>query len=186
MNASARSESAAPAFIVEFVGLPGCGKSIVSHAVAENLRGSQPGISERSFEIAHRSGALRRRLTKLGFACRSIVQHPRSALALVREIARTGQARWVEAVAKTVDLIFVCGLVSQLSRRPGIHVLDQGFFSGLWSICFRASASVSLERLVAIGTECCGRTPADLVVVLEVEPATAVERLVGRPGPASR
>jgi hypothetical protein len=181
-----RDPCSGPGFIVEFVGLPGCGKSVVSHAVAEILRATQPRISERSFAIAHRSGAARRRLTKLGFAGRSILQHPRSVLSLVHEIARSGQGRWLEAVAKTLDLLFVCGLVAHLSRRPGIHVLDQGFFSGLWSVCFRASANVPLERLVEIGTRCCGRSPADLVVVLEVAPATAVERLLGRSGPASR
>jgi hypothetical protein len=107
-------------------------------------------------------------------------------LALVREIARTGQRDWLEAAAKTLDLIYVCGLVSRLSQRPGIHLLDQGFFSALWSICFGASARVSLERLVEFGTKCCGRAPADLVFILEVEPTTALERLVGRSGPASR
>ncbi|MEE8508266.1 MAG: hypothetical protein V3T07_04315 [Myxococcota bacterium] len=172
--------------IVEFVGLGGCGKSTVSHAVADVLRGALQPVSERSFEIAHRLAPSPRRLAKLRLALRTVLLRPRSALSLVFEIARGGQYSWREGIAKTSDLLYICGLIAQQSRRPGIHLFDQGFFGGLWSVCFRARSSLPLERLVELGTRCCGRSPADLVVVLEVEPATAVARLHGRSGTASR
>ncbi|UCE86394.1 MAG: AAA family ATPase [Deltaproteobacteria bacterium] len=172
--------------IAEFVGLPGCGKSAVSHAVAERLRGEHLQVSERSFELAHRMGATRRRLAKLRLAGRVGLKRPRAALSLMREIARCGQQSWLEGIAKTLDLLAICGLVTELARRPGIHILDQGFFSGLWSIGFRASSDLALARLVEIGVTCCGRSPADLVIALEVEPATAARRLRNRPGAASR
>lgn len=172
--------------IVEFVGLPGSGKSTVSHAVAEILRGCGQPISERSFEIAHRLSASPRRLMKLRLAWRTVRLHPGWSLALAIQIARTGQRRWREGAARIFELLYVCGLVGEQSRRPGIHLLDQGFFVGLWSTCFDASSAVPLRRLVEIGTRCCGRSPADLVIVLEVEPAIAVERLRRRPGATSR
>jgi thymidylate kinase len=174
------------ALIVEFVGLPGSGKSTVSHSVAEILRGAGQPVSERSFEIAHRLSASLRRLAKLRLACRTLRLHPRWALSLAIQIARTGQPSWREAAARIFELLYVCGLVAEQSRQAGIHLLDQGFFVALWSICLSASSSVSLGRLVEIGTKCCGRSPADLVIVLEVEPATAVERLLRRPGTTSR
>ena len=173
-------------WVVEFVGLPGCGKSTVSHAVAEVLRGSGQQISERSFEIAHRLNDSPRRLAKLRLALRTVLLHPWWALSLAIQIAQSGQRSWVEAAARIFDLLYVCGLVAKQSRRAGIHLLDQGFFSSLWSICFAASSAVPLGRLVEIGTKCCGRSPADLVIVLDVEPATAVERLLRRPGTTSR
>lgn len=172
--------------IVEFVGLPGSGKSTVSHAVAEILRGTREPVSERSFEIAHRAGPTRRRLAKGRLAVRAVLRHPWAVLALGSAIARTGQRRWREAAGKTLDLLYVCGLVAERSRRPGVHLMDQGFFSGLFSICFGASSAVPLERLVAAGTKCCGGPPADLVTVLDVPAGIAVERLKGRRGAASR
>lgn len=172
--------------IVEFVGLPGSGKSTVSHAVAEILRGCGQPISERSFEIAHGLSASPRRLTKLRLAWRTVRRHPWWALSLATQIARTGQRHWREGAARILELLYLCGLVAEQSRRDGIHLLDQGFFVGLWSTCIGASSAVPLGRLVEIGTRCCGRSPADLVIVLEVEPAIAVERLRRRPGATSR
>ncbi len=172
--------------IVEFVGLPGSGKSTVSHAVAEILRGGGHPISERSFEIAHRLSDSRRRLTKLRLAWRTVRLHPWWASLLAIQIARTGQRRWREGAARLFELLYVCGLVAEQSRRAGIHLLDQGVFVGLWSTCLGASSAVPLGRLVEIGTKCSGRSPADLVIVLEVEPAIAVERLRRRPGATSR
>jgi len=173
-------------WIVEFVGLPGSGKSTVSHALARLLRSRDKCVSERSFEIAHRMSPASRRLVKGRLAGRALLRHPWAVLSLVLSIARTRQRSWIEAVGKTLDLIYVCGLVAERSRQPGVHLLDQGFFNGLGSICFRASADVPLERLVGLGTRSCGRSPADLVIVLDVDPGTAVDRLSRRPGAASR
>jgi hypothetical protein len=171
---------------VEFVGLPGSGKSTISHAAAELLRGSGRQISERSFEIAHRLDGSPRLLAKLRLVLRTVLRHPGRALSLAIEIAQTGQRSYFEWAGRTFDLLYICGLIAEQSRQAGIHLLDQGFFSSLWSICFTASSAVPLERLIEIGTKCCGRPPADLVVVLEVEPATAVDRLHRRPGSTSR
>jgi thymidylate kinase len=172
--------------IVEFVGLPGSGKSTVSHAVAGILRGAGRPVSERSFDIAHRLRAVPRRLAKLRLAGRTVLLHPWAALALAVQVARTRQRNWLDGAAKTLELLYVCGLVADRSRRPGFHLLDQGFFCGIASIAFGAASPDPLGRLVEIGTKCCGRPPADLVLVLEVAPATAIERLRRRPGTTSR
>jgi broad-specificity NMP kinase len=172
--------------IVEFVGLPGCGKSSVSHGVAERLRREQQLVSEKSFELAHRMGASRRRWRKGALAGRCILRRPRAALCLAREVVGSRQRSWLEGIAKALDLLAVCGLVADRARQPGIHLVDQGFFSGLWSICFRAASDLPLERVVAIGSDLCGRAPADLVIALDVEPATAAHRLTQRSGAGSR
>jgi thymidylate kinase len=174
--------------IVEFIGLPGSGKSTLSHAVARFLRDAGESVSERSFEIAHEHGTAGRLLAKLRLFCRTLCRNPGSALALALVIARTGQPNWRDRAARIFELLFLCGLVAERSQREGIHLLDQGFFVGLWSTCFRSSSptSVPLERLLEIAARCSGHPPADLVVVLEVEPATAIERLRHRPGTTSR
>jgi hypothetical protein len=172
--------------IVEFVGLPGSGKSAVSHSVAARLRGEHLPVSEKSFELAHRMGANGRRWRKLRLASRCMLRRPRPALGLVREVARSRQRSRLEGIAKTLDLLAICGLVANRAGEPGLHLLDQGFFTGLWSICFRAASDVPLERLVAIGTDLCGRPPADLVIALDVLPATAAQRLTRRSGAGSR
>jgi hypothetical protein len=114
------------------------------------------------------------------------MRRPHPALRLVREVARSRQRSRREGIAKTLDLLAICGLVADRADKPGVHLLDQGFFTGLWSICFRAASDVPLEQLVAIGTDLCGRPPADLVIVLDVPPPTALQRLTQRSGAGSR
>lgn len=57
---------------VEFLGLPGCGKSFISHKVAESLRKEGVKISEPSWELDHLYGkyarALKKELMALCFA----------------------------------------------------------------------------------------------------------------------
>ena len=53
---------------VEFLGLPGSGKSYYSHKVAEKLRGEGYKIVEPSWELDHTSGKLRRAIKKLMMA----------------------------------------------------------------------------------------------------------------------
>jgi hypothetical protein len=173
-------------FIVEFVGLPGAGKSTVSHAAATALRDDGRPVTERSFEIAHRIGGVARRLTKLLLVARLLLRRPGPALALLAGVARIRQRDRFQGLVKTLDLIAVCGLIADLSRRPGIHLLDQGFFGGLWSIGFGAVAGAPLGPLIAAGSRCCGTPPADLVVILDVPTAVVVDRLKQRPGAASR
>jgi hypothetical protein len=154
--------------------------------VAALLRGTGRPASEHSHEIAHRLGPLARRLVKLWIAGRAVLRRPHRALALAIAVARTRQNRPLEGVVKTLDLIFVCGLIADLARRPGIHILDQGFFTGLWSIDFGAATHDRIGPILKVGAALCGRPPADLVLVLDVAPATAVDRLRGRSGGASR
>ncbi len=186
MIASAAPPAGGRGIIVEFVGLSGSGKSTVSHAIAAVLRDAGRPVTERSFEIAHRMGAVARRLAKLRLAGRTLLLRPGPSLALAIRVARTCQRRWIEGIVKTLDLFYVCGLIAELSRRPGIHLLDQGFFGGLWSIGFGAGSAPALGPLIEIGSRCCGGPPAGAVFLLEVPPATAVERLKRRPGAASR
>jgi thymidylate kinase len=186
VSAAGAPPAGRPGRIVEFVGLPGSGKSTVSHAVAAILRASGRPVTERSFEIAHRVGGVGRRLAKLRLAARTLLRHPGAALALVRLVARTRQRSRIEAIVKTLDFLYVCGLIAGLSRRSGIHLLDQGFLTGIWSIDFGAGLSAPHGRLIDLGARCCGGAPADLVVILEVQPALAMERLKQRPGAASR
>ena len=57
--------TAARGFVVEFVGIPGAGKSTLSHAVAEELRRRGQHVTEPTRDLTHRSGTQRRILSKL-------------------------------------------------------------------------------------------------------------------------
>ena len=182
----APSVAARTGSIVEFIGLPGSGKSTLSHEVAGLLRAAGVAVSEESFVLAHRRGPVRRRLAKLRYAFATVLRSPLKSAALLRTIAPMRSDTPVSTAIKTLELLYVCGLVGRLARRPGIHFLDQGFFTSLGAVCVDNASRAALEPLIDLGSTCCGRPPADLVVVLDVSPKTALKRLAGRAGRTSR
>jgi hypothetical protein len=172
--------------IVEFVGIPCCGKSTVSHAAARTLRDVGIETSESSYRIAHQRTPAGRRIAKLGFALRCVAVHPLASATLLLEVARTGQRRRREGLAAAFNLLYVCGLVAERARRPGLHLLDQGFFGALWSVCFAAGSAERLARLMAVGIRCCGGRPCDAVLLVEADLSDCLAWLWARPGRTSR
>ncbi len=173
-------------FVVEFVGLPGAGKSTLSHAVAELLRARGERVSEPTYDLTRRSTWLWKRLQKLRYAGAIALGHPLWTAATLRRIRATRQHSVNDLLATSFNLLFVCGLLARVSRRPGIHLMDQGFFHALWSIDFSARAP---ERLVDVRVHARGGsllTRADLVVMLDVPSDTAVSRMAARVGTQSR
>lgn len=75
---------------LEFYGLPGSGKSEVSHLVAEYLRQMGKTVSEPSYEADHVFEKGKRKLWKLCGLFRLIVFHPLLYWNLVRQIAEAG------------------------------------------------------------------------------------------------
>ena len=173
-------------FVVELVGLAGSGKSTLSHAAARCLRAAGAQVSEPSFDLAHGSSAAGRIARKLGYAGRDALRRPRAAAAAARAALATRQASASDALSAVFNLAYVRGLLDALVRRPGIHLLDQGFYGALWSVAFRAAApgdATRLARRLAGGLGC---RPADLVVFVEIAPETARARARARGPEAGR
>jgi ABC-type dipeptide/oligopeptide/nickel transport system ATPase subunit len=176
-------EPARRGLIVEFAGLPGVGKSTLSHAVAAALRQSGEIVTEPAREIMHDS---RRNRRKLVFAARTMMRHPAASLAAVAQIFMSRQRTLRDFASTAFNFLYVCGLVANCRKEPGIHFVDQGCVNSLWSIGYSASRSPALARLVDIGKICCGGDISDLVVVVEARRQTVVARLKERPGAQSR
>jgi len=173
-------------FVVEFVGLPGAGKSTLSHAVAELLRSRGIPVTEPTWELTRGSSWLRKRVIKMGYASAIALGHPVWTLAALRRVRATRQQSLEDLLATAFNLLFVCGLLARVSKRRGIHLMDQGFFHALWSIDFSARAPARLVDLRVRSLRGGLLTRADLVVTLEVPSETAVDRMAARVGTQSR
>ena len=73
---------------VEFLGLPGCGKSYYSHKVAEKLRGEGYKIAEPSWELDHTNGKYTRVIKKMMMAWLFTLCHHREAKG-IKEVIRS-------------------------------------------------------------------------------------------------
>lgn len=174
---------AQPGFVVDFVGLPGAGKSTLSRAVADALRAAGANVAEPTQDVTR---APNRRLRKLAFAARTLLRHPWSSLVVVRHIIATRQRTARDLWSCAFNFLYTCGLVAKITREPGIHLLDQGYFNALWGISFSASRPMPLASLIRAGFHCCGRDRLDLVLLIDVQPEVVLARLRARPGTASR
>ncbi len=177
------SEPTRRSFIVEFAGLPGVGKSTLSHAAAAALRASGEIVTEPTREIMQDP---RRQWRKLVFAARTLARHPLASVAAVGQIFVSRQKTLKDFGSTAFNFLYVCGLVAEYRKAPGIHFVDQGCINSLWSIGYSASRSPALARLMEIGRDCCGGPISDLVVLVQAQRPTVAARLRARPGAQSR
>lgn len=174
---------APPSFVVEFVGLPGAGKSTLSHALANALRANGEIVTEPTYEITRGRD---RRWRKAIFAAHTLLRHPRLSVVGLNQILVSRQRTLRDLIFGAFNFLYICGLMKKIAREPGIHILDQGFFGALWTIRFSAAASTPLAPLIRAGLQCCGRDRLDLVFLIEARPETVLARLRARPGTDSR
>ncbi len=166
--------------IVEFVGLPGSGKTTLTLRTGELLRHEGWAVHEAYKDW---NKGLRYRLADHGSSLlRLIPGEPSLALNTYRSIARLQSVSRGQAANLALNWLNRVAHLIQGRRLGGIHLLDQGLYQLFWSIGF-ACGEAQLEQLLASI-----RLPylPDVVVVLSVTPAASIKRLAKRPGQTSR
>lgn len=168
---------------VEFLGLPGVGKSAVSHRVAEILAAHRVPVDQPSYRLAHGSAWPVRFSRKLAHVLREVTLHPASAVRATRVIIASGQPSMTLTVKMLFNWLLISDLIRQGRRTRGVHLYDQGVFQGLWSIGLdghEGSIDDTARRLAA-------RLPRpDLVTLVEASLQSVQKRLDQRPGLESR
>ena len=167
---------------VEFLGVPGAGKSTVSVRVAQILSAKGIRVEQPSYPLAHGVGFVRRAARKSLPVLREILTHPVYAVRSSWAILSTRQ----DSAVVLVKMIFNWLLVSSLVRcadGPGVHLYDQGIFQALWSIELGGRPGAMRRLVDRLGAE----IPLPRVVtVLEASQGTSERRLDARPDRASR
>ena len=169
---------------MEFVGLPGAGKSALSRQVAVLLQAQGLVVSEPTDRLNQISLASRT-LTKVGYGIGAAAAAPLTSARWLRIFGRTGQRSLADTGRVALNWFFLVGLIRGLTRRPGVHLLDQGIFQGLWSVGYAARDEAVAGREIdsAVLT---ALPPRILVIVVETSPDTLRRRLHQRPGGDSR
>ncbi len=171
--------------VVEFLGLPGAGKSTLSHLVAERLRRAGRGVSEPIRGLSDRTGAgarLRGYAGKSGHAGRELLLHPLGALRAARVIAATGQQTPAALLKVTFNWWVQCSVARTRRAAPGIHLFEEGIFQALWSIALEARRSAR-QAATLLDSGC---PLPDAVVVVEADTEAVAGRLADRGGRESR
>jgi ABC-type dipeptide/oligopeptide/nickel transport system ATPase component len=173
--------------LIEFLGLPGCGKSTLSHSVAEQLRREGRAVNEATYILNHRRHKLERLLRKLGHLTDYAAHHPRVAWSDIRAIQRTRQASLADLRNSGMNWLYVSSIVVSRPFRPSvgmITILDQGIAQAVWSIGWAAQSDTWLDLLSPPAGHACAMP--HLVVSVRADLETIGSRLEARRVRASR
>lgn len=171
------------AVVVEFLGLPGAGKSTIAASLVAELKAKS--IDVRTTEDFVTWLAARSRLEKIGILVRSL---PRALAQLWRALVFAGSLR-PSGNSPIVRVGLIPFLNCSLDRYLHLHksrvvIMDQANMQLVWSVGAYAASyqAPALERLCSAT---CGQAPR-LYAFVAASPDVATERIRQRPSNASR
>ena len=136
-----RASPIAGPILIEFAGLPGSGKSTVSHALAASLGRRGVEAREPSFDITEGRGKIARRVSTFGYLVRAAGRKPLRCLAAMRVVRPGLPGGFGDAAQTAWNLLAVTGTATPAR---GATVLDQGPIQALWSVAFSANGKLDL------------------------------------------
>jgi hypothetical protein len=138
---------------VEFLGMPGSGKSALSRRVGELLSELGIQIDQTTYSLAHGCSRPRRIAHKAFYALRGILFNPKYSILSSFRIARTGQRSAIDFIKVSFNWLFVSSVMRHYSGFAGVTLVDEGSCQALWSIGFSAESELKLlemENLAAL------------------------------------
>lgn len=169
--------------IVEFIGLPGVGKSTLSHHIAEEMRNDHKSVSELSNYHSHHRSRFSQALRVRALALKTLFLKPRHSYASIRTIGQSKQQSFSETKNMGLSWLYNSELTRQLGRTCGVHILDQGLIQAVWSVAMRAKSQswIDLMDLLKVNYNC-----RVLVVWVTAGIPTVLARIHGREREQSR
>ncbi len=169
-----------PGFVVEFLGLPGVGKTTLALEVAKLLldlpvRSAYGHVRGRNWVV--------RRLYSTRDIVRLALQRPHYVVRSARAIQDSRQRSRYDGLKVTNNWLNVSALTVASGRAPHITLFDQGMFQALWSVGYSAAAAERSPQLADLGAL---MPRPDLVILLRADLATVRRRLHARGGQESR
>ena len=97
---------------IEFFGLPGCGKSTISHQVAERLRAKGYKVYEPTYYSDHNLKPVCRKLRKLLATMYYSISHHKEYLSLIRLAKENGYTGFKDSLKQ------ICELFNKVTLNP--------------------------------------------------------------------
>lgn len=128
---------------IEFYGLPGCGKSTISHKLAGRLRSLGKTVSEPTYDIDHGCGRIARKIRKTGNMIKYAVINPGNNKALNNLISVNGYtgARLISMKANIANK-----LLSYSHSKTSFVIFDEGLTQSAISLVNEGSDCISNEE----------------------------------------
>jgi hypothetical protein len=170
--------------LIEFLGLPGSGKSTLSRLLAEHFVTCGQQVGEPTYTLAHELSHPARLRAKLRLVGSFIARHPHLAASDLLAIRRTRQASPSEAQKLAFNWLYIASLCTDRPASSTVTILDQGIAQAVWSVALSARRKTWLKLLTRI--RWCEAAAPHLVVRVHADPAILAPRLDARCQRASR
>lgn len=166
--------------LVEFLGLPGVGKSTLARDVAARL--TAQGVPAKA-AFTQGSGLVDRLTHKAAFVVREICARPVGAMTTLKAVAATRQQTRQDFGRMAFNLLFARYLL-QRDRPPDcVVLLEQGIGQAFLSLGLRAKVDSWADATSCLPA---AMPVPDMLVLVEADLDTVTDRLAARPGQASR
>jgi thymidylate kinase len=170
--------------LIEFFGLPGSGKTTLSHIVASILEDKGICASEYTYDIDRSYQKSARLFKKLLNSTIYFCGHPYQGTAALTSIAATKQATTSDLCKSLLNWMYISSLSSGKHDNGQLTILDQGIAQALWSIGLAARHEAWLDLLMdQLHWE---ELKPDLIVHVRADHRTIVTRLATRQVRTSR
>ncbi|NDI34863.1 AAA family ATPase [Chengkuizengella sediminis] len=124
--------------MVEFLGVPGTGKTTISHMVSKSLSKNGVHVHEPTYAM-NSMGKTRRQYTKILSIIKVFLIAPRTCIYAIKLIIPSQQKSLKDFIKTVINLLFIIFIIKSCSNKKGVHILDQGFFQAIWSIEYSAN-----------------------------------------------
>ena len=119
---------------VEFFGMPGVGKSVLSGKVAQILSTNEIPVEQTAYLMSHQMSRFKRAFIKLLHVIKELLLHPRYAFLSIKTILQTQQKTPLDLIKVIFNWLFVSSLIRNKRYYNGVSLFDEGIFQALWSI----------------------------------------------------
>ena len=167
--------------VVELCGLPGAGKSTLCAALTERLQRTGMSTSVCTEPVGPGVPRLRRLQRKLTLTAGGVRAGPVASVRVARAILAS-QPTWRDGIHRCVAWF----VAQRLAARPSagvVHLLDEGPIQSLWSVALSGDEE-RVHRVLK--QDWCRWVVPDLLVVVDVPPTRANQRLRARTSAHSR
>jgi len=173
-----------PIFI-EFVGMPGSGKTTLSHRAAEILREKGTTVLEPTYSINNEIRIIQRYLIKSWYSIKLAWLRPVWALDWFFLVVQSRQKSLKDFVLMSINCFFILEIYRQHGRHNYIYFLDQGICQALLSLSYNSETENFIER--KLGTVSCFLSPLGFRIIhIETDVDTIIQRLKKRHKKQSR
>ena len=165
-----------PVFVIEFLGLPGGGKSSLVEHLLRRLQADGRSYGRREFMGRPERGRLQHYARMAAF----VVTRPRHLLTSMRLAAKvtpTRSLRW-QFAAKLATWHY--HLSRLYRRRYDVLVLDQGAFQGTWCVLLDGELREEGALRAAVQNVLADRCFAYALVYVDIAPELAADRIAAR------